>query len=80
MNAFKVMTMIDYSAWDLNTKCVHHRNRRSLENMFRRKARRAINAETRHMLKELFTNERFQGCQYYLYSLQILDELQDKPL
>ena len=53
MNAFKTKTMIDYSAWDLNAKCVHHRNRRALENMFRRKARRAINAETRRMMKEV---------------------------
>lgn len=53
MNTFKAKTMVDYSAWDLNAKCVHHRNRRALENMFRRKARRALKSETRLMLKNV---------------------------
>ncbi len=50
MDAFKRETMIDYTSWDLNSKCVIVKNRHNLTQKIKRKARRKNRAELRNIL------------------------------
>jgi CO dehydrogenase/acetyl-CoA synthase gamma subunit (corrinoid Fe-S protein) len=52
MDAFKRETMIGFTCWDINAKCVHNRNRAKDAHMVKRSARR----KNREKLKKLLTD------------------------
>lgn len=52
MDKLKKETVVDYTAWDLNTKWVQVKNRQKLEAKFKRKARR----KNKNSLKKVLTN------------------------
>ncbi len=51
MDAMKRETVVDYTAWDLNAKCVQVKNRQNLEAKLKRKARR----KNKNSLKKVLT-------------------------
>ena len=52
MDKLKKETVVDYTAWDLNTKWVQVKNRQKLEAKLKRKARR----KNKNSLKKVLTN------------------------
>lgn len=52
MDAFKRETMIGFTVWDINAKCVHSRNRHKDAQMIKRIARRKFKIS----LKKALTN------------------------
>ena len=53
MDIMKRETAIDYTSWDLNTKCVKVKNRQKLEAKFKRKARRKNKENLRKILDNI---------------------------
>lgn len=51
MDSMKRETVIDYTSWDLNAKCVQVKNRQKLEAKLKRKARR----KNKKFLKKVLT-------------------------
>lgn len=51
MDTMKKETVVDYTAWDLNTKYVQVKNRQKLEAKLKRKARR----KNKNSLKKVLT-------------------------
>lgn len=52
MDVFKRETVVDYTAWDLNTKWVNPRNKHKDKQKFKRKARR----KNKKFLKKMLDN------------------------
>lgn len=52
MDTMKKETVVDYTACDLNAKCVRVKNRQKLEAKLKRKARR----KNKNFLKKVLTN------------------------
>lgn len=57
MDKLKKETVVDYTAWDLNAKCVQVKNRQKLEAKFKRKARRKNKKFLKTVLTELDNND-----------------------
>lgn len=55
MDAFKRETMVDYTSWDLNAKCVKNNN--ELKRKFKRKARRKFKKSLDILLKEEYNKD-----------------------
>lgn len=53
MDIMKKETVVDYTSWDLNTKCVKVKNRQKLEAKLKRKARRKNKENLRKILDNL---------------------------
>ena len=53
MDIMKRETIIDYTSWDLNTKCVKVKNRQKLEAKLKRKARRKNKENLRKILDNI---------------------------
>lgn len=53
MDAMKKETVVDYTAWDLNTKYVQVKNRQKLEAKLKKKARRKNKNYLKKVLTEL---------------------------
>ena len=53
MDIMKRETVIDYTSWDLNTKCVKVKNRQKLEAKLKRKARRKNKEKLRKILDNI---------------------------
>lgn len=53
MDIMKRETAIDYTVWDLNTKCVKVKNRQKLEAKLKRKARRKNKENLRKILDNI---------------------------
>lgn len=56
MDDMKKATITDYSAWDLNSKWVHVKNKQKFEKIFKRKARRKMKKELDKIIKEEYNN------------------------
>lgn len=52
MDPFKKETMIGFTAWDINAKCVHNRNRHKNAQMVKRNARRKFKNSLKKVLTE----------------------------
>lgn len=54
MDDFKRETRYDYSAWDMNWKCIkkNARTRKKLSDLFKRKARRKLKTELNKQKEE----------------------------
>ncbi len=57
MDDMKKETVIDYTAWDLNAKCVQVKNRQNLEAKLKRKARRKNKNSLKKVLTESDNND-----------------------
>lgn len=56
MDNMKKATLMDYTAWDLNSKWVAVKNRQKLEKIFKRKARRKAKKELDKIRKEEYND------------------------
>lgn len=57
MDDMKKETVVDYTAWDLNAKCVQVKNRQNLEAKLKRKARRKNKNSLKKVLTESDNND-----------------------
>lgn len=55
MDKMKKETVQDYTAWDLNAKCVKNDN--AMEHKFKRKARRKVRQELKQIGKDSDTDD-----------------------